>query len=325
MSHEFKLWEGRTYQIVRYYVIDGDTIDAEVKQEYPPRRRHRIRLHGIDTPEITQPHGPDAAQHLRNLLRANPSPLYAYITDASDRYGRAVAILHQSNIFESVNAQMVQDGLAYAYYSDDYQRAESRARQNSAGIWENINGSMRPWEYRRAQQQQPAQKPDPKPQRTRLPDPPYPTPSRPPTRPLNPRQRPRPGATPTPTPTPTPTLGKGCATAICVILAIVAILIMAGTCGAGPGPAEAGDFTGASPKKAPAVALATGKGDAIQQQVGAPRHKANPAFATHTRPPRPGSATDNPASQTAEGGRQLFASARIRTRTAFIATTATLP
>ena len=48
----------------------GATIYAEVRQQRPPRRRHRIRLHRIDAPENPQPYGPDPAQCLEIRLRA---------------------------------------------------------------------------------------------------------------------------------------------------------------------------------------------------------------------------------------------------------------
>ena len=57
----------------------GDTIYAKARQQRPPRRRHRIRLHHIDAPENPQPYGPDAAQRLDNTI-ARYNRLFAYVT-----------------------------------------------------------------------------------------------------------------------------------------------------------------------------------------------------------------------------------------------------
>ena len=96
----YELWERQTYEIISYEVVDGDTIYAEVRQERPPRRRHRIRLHGIDAPENPQPYGPEAAQYLDNMI-ARSNRLFAYVTCESDFYGRPVAILHNGVINDS--------------------------------------------------------------------------------------------------------------------------------------------------------------------------------------------------------------------------------
>ena len=143
----YQLFQHRTYRIADCVVIDGDTIHAEVAEEFQPRQQHRIRLHGIDAPELAQPYGPESAQYLLNLLRNDP--VYAYITQDSDAYDRAVAILHRGNRHDSLNARLVRAGLAYAYYSADYQAAEHSARAARAGVWQQSNGGERPWDYRK--------------------------------------------------------------------------------------------------------------------------------------------------------------------------------
>ena len=78
----------------------GDTIYAEVRQQRPPRRRHRIHLHRIDAPENPQPYNPDAAQCLDNTI-ARSSRLFAYVTCESAPHGRPIAIPHHVVINDS--------------------------------------------------------------------------------------------------------------------------------------------------------------------------------------------------------------------------------
>lgn len=151
----YELWEGNNYQISYCQVIDGDTINAEVSDDYPTGELHRIRLHGIDAPELSQPYGPDAAQYLLNLVQTDPRPLYAYVTDAADLYGRTVAILHHGNPADSVNAQLVWAGMAYARYANDYRETERSAQQSRIGVWQQNRGGTRPWDYRRGRTRSP--------------------------------------------------------------------------------------------------------------------------------------------------------------------------
>lgn len=156
----YELWENRTYEIVAYTIVDGDTVAVAVAGERPPRRRHRLRLHGIDAPELAQPYGPEAAQYLDNMM-ARAWPVFALITQASDYYGRPVAILHHGNPNNSLNARLVRAGLAYAAFSDDYRDVEPAARNARAGVWQQPGGGERPWDYRRSsgQQQGPGERP----------------------------------------------------------------------------------------------------------------------------------------------------------------------
>lgn len=61
------------------YTIDGDTL--RMGQE-------RIRLRGIDTPELTEPRGQEARQRLEQLLKEGPIRI---VPHGQDVYGRTVA------------------------------------------------------------------------------------------------------------------------------------------------------------------------------------------------------------------------------------------
>ncbi|MEY4526407.1 MAG: hypothetical protein RL768_126 [Nitrospirota bacterium] len=61
------------------YTIDGDTLRMGQK---------RIRLRGIDTPELTEPRGQEARQRLEQLLKEGPIRI---VPHGQDVYGRTVA------------------------------------------------------------------------------------------------------------------------------------------------------------------------------------------------------------------------------------------
>ncbi|WP_181416716.1 thermonuclease family protein [Nitrospira lenta] len=61
------------------HTIDGDTLRMGAE---------RIRLRGIDTPELTEPRGPEARQRLEQLLKEGPIRI---VPHGQDVYGRTVA------------------------------------------------------------------------------------------------------------------------------------------------------------------------------------------------------------------------------------------
>jgi endonuclease YncB( thermonuclease family) len=65
--------------IKRVSVIDGDTFAYG---------NERIRIHGIDTPELSEPGGVEAADRLRALLQEGPVTM---VSGPTDDYGRTLA------------------------------------------------------------------------------------------------------------------------------------------------------------------------------------------------------------------------------------------
>ena len=125
-------------------VIDGDTIVV---------RGLRIRLHGIDAPEVNQVCtragstyrcGETATQALTNVVGGRT--LRCEQKDV-DRYKRIIAVCRIAEI--DINAWMVRDGhaVAYRYYSLDYASLENTARAMGKGIW--LGRFVMPWDWRR--------------------------------------------------------------------------------------------------------------------------------------------------------------------------------
>lgn len=125
-------------------VIDGDTLDIHGQ---------RIRLHGIDAPEIGQSCEKDGKQYrcgqqaaLALADKIGRATVRCEQRDI-DRYKRIVAVCSLGNI--DLNAWMVRQGWAIAYrqYSRDYVDDESAAQAEKAGIW--AGGFIEPSRWRR--------------------------------------------------------------------------------------------------------------------------------------------------------------------------------
>jgi endonuclease YncB( thermonuclease family) len=124
-------------------VIDGDTIDITGK---------RIRLQGIDAPETDQTCtdagnktwrcGQAATRVLIDHLAGRPLKCES---SGLDRYRRVLAVCALPD-GSDVNAWMVQEGWALAYYSAVYQSQEAQAHAARRGIW--AGSFMPPWEWR---------------------------------------------------------------------------------------------------------------------------------------------------------------------------------
>jgi endonuclease YncB( thermonuclease family) len=107
----------------RVFVIDGDTVSVSGR---------RVRLFGMDAPELDQFGGLKAKGHLIRLaggrtVRAEPRDI--------DCYGRTVARLWRGDV--DLSAQMVLDGFAVATvrWHRDYEHHEHDARRNRRGLW----------------------------------------------------------------------------------------------------------------------------------------------------------------------------------------------
>lgn len=103
------------------YVIDGDTIVSDGA---------RVRLAGIDAPELSQPGGAAARSHLIRLIAGGAVRIEPLSTD---RYGRMVARVHARS--GDLGRMMVRDGYALSYYGADYRAEERLARKRRAGLW----------------------------------------------------------------------------------------------------------------------------------------------------------------------------------------------
>lgn len=126
-------------------VTDGDTIRIQPVGEH---RIMKIRLAGIDAPELRQPYGRIAARKLERFIGG---ACVTIVPAGRDDYNRTVAHIYLGTRW--INLEMVEAGCAwhYRYYSRDaeLEKAEQAARQNGCGLWSERNPRP-PWDFRRS-------------------------------------------------------------------------------------------------------------------------------------------------------------------------------
>jgi micrococcal nuclease len=94
-------------------VVDGDTVDVEIDLGLDVSTHARIRLAGLNAPEISTPAGVAAAEHLDELVALAGSPLTIRTEkDRREKYGRYLGTLLRTGGGLDVNARMVSDGFA---------------------------------------------------------------------------------------------------------------------------------------------------------------------------------------------------------------------
>lgn len=126
------------------YVVDGDTIIVN----HSNGKEEKIRLIGIDAPELRDSDTGQPQQHARNAknylseLVSGKTVRLQYDKEHYDKYGRTLAYIYLTNgLF--VNGEMVRKGYAqtlniapngmHAWHLADLQKEAKKAKR---GIWE---------------------------------------------------------------------------------------------------------------------------------------------------------------------------------------------
>lgn len=127
---------GRQFEARVVRVGDGDTFEVQLNGEI---RRLRIRLQGVDAPELNEVFGRESTGFLRKLLADRVVRIDGR---DMDRYGRLVARVTVNG--EDVSTVLIRAGLAcHAYVRDQaLEREEGAARTVGAGFW--AKGTPRP-------------------------------------------------------------------------------------------------------------------------------------------------------------------------------------
>ena len=112
------------------YVHDGDTVTCIDEQNRP----RKIRLVGIDAPEMEQPFGRESRAALAAKLAGGRTRVAG---DAKDQHGRLLGTLWIDD--RNVNRELVADGWAWVFGGfspdPDLLDAESAARAARRGLW----------------------------------------------------------------------------------------------------------------------------------------------------------------------------------------------
>lgn len=128
--------EGLSTTVTR--IVDGDTIDVAWRDE-------RVRLIGIDTPEVyggSECYGAEASRHAGELIPVGTEVRLELDVQERDRYGRLLAYVWRADDGLFVNEAMVSDGFAMVYtvppsmkYVEVFVAAQQEAREADRGLW----------------------------------------------------------------------------------------------------------------------------------------------------------------------------------------------
>lgn len=141
-------------------VADGDTVTVLDAR----KKRHKIRLQGIDAPELRQAFGRKSKQSLSGLVFGRQVKV---VLQQRDRYGRWLGkVMAADTVCRAADCPLTLDvghvqltrGLAWWYraYAKEqsaadaaaYKRAEQQARARRAGLWQSARPTP-PWAWRR--------------------------------------------------------------------------------------------------------------------------------------------------------------------------------
>ena len=101
-------------------IVDGDTFDAQLDLGFGLNWVQRIRLYGVNSPEMSTPQGQPAKDFLANLLTAKEIVFYT-LKDKKETFGRYLAIVYLGtketySTDKSVNKQILEAGHGAAKY-----------------------------------------------------------------------------------------------------------------------------------------------------------------------------------------------------------------
>jgi endonuclease YncB( thermonuclease family) len=120
-------------------VHDGDTITLRTETN-----KKKIRLAGIDAPELKQPYGVESRSALREAVL---DKVVLVETSKNDKYGRAIGKVILDG--QDINLKQLQSGVAWVYRAylkelskEDrvvYREAEAQSKAIAAGLWNESN------------------------------------------------------------------------------------------------------------------------------------------------------------------------------------------
>jgi micrococcal nuclease len=129
-------------------VADADTVSVLDGQN----KQHKIRLFGVDAPELDQPHGRAAKSALSRLVSGKAVGI---VSRDKDQYDRTLGVLYVDGV--NVNLELVRAGNAwwyehYAGFDHDLEAAQKDAQRNRRGLW-GKSDPISPRNWRRGKRQ----------------------------------------------------------------------------------------------------------------------------------------------------------------------------
>ena len=150
-------YHDRTFRVV--HVVDGDTIDIDAPDV--GKTKTRIRLWGVDTPEIAhgdQPEtyfGKEAKEFAERTLSGKDVHIVLAPERTRDKYGRLLAYVFCERGGRMFNEMLLEEGYAYAdlrfdhSYKRQFEAIDKRARKAGVGLWAGVTPEQMPaWKQR---------------------------------------------------------------------------------------------------------------------------------------------------------------------------------
>lgn len=98
-------------------VIDGDTVDVMIDLGFEAHLKTRVRLFGLDTPEMhvaeQKARGQKAAEFVKKAIEGKPIRIQML---NKDKYGRYLAKIYYGEKQEEINKQLIERGFAQEYF-----------------------------------------------------------------------------------------------------------------------------------------------------------------------------------------------------------------
>jgi len=151
-------YNDKTFRVI--HVVDGDTIDLDVPDLRAGKPFTRVRLWGVDTPEIhlddspPRHFGPQAAAFTRRaVLGRNVRIMLEPGRRPRGKYGRLLAFVHLGD-GKILNAELIEQGFGYAdprfdhHLKKRFGKLQRSARRGGRGLWKNLADSDLPHYYR---------------------------------------------------------------------------------------------------------------------------------------------------------------------------------
>ena len=150
-------YHDRTFRVV--HVVDGDTLDIDASDGNKPKTR--IRLWGVDTPEVGHGKGkdmyfgPEATAFAKKTLDGRDVHVVLSKKRTRGKYGRLLAYVFLERGGVMFNEMLLEEGLAYADlrfphdYRKQFEATEKRARRAGVGLWAEVERDDMPeWKQR---------------------------------------------------------------------------------------------------------------------------------------------------------------------------------
>ena len=115
-------------------VSDGDTILIQSGSQ-----KIRVRMYGIDAPELKQKYGEESKKYLEKRITDKNVDIKVI---NQDQYGRKVGKVFYKN--KDINLEMLETGNAWFYeyhakHEKDYRKAFKNAKEQKLGLWKDKN------------------------------------------------------------------------------------------------------------------------------------------------------------------------------------------